>query len=142
VVWGSKVQWRNNEDPGAVSPARGVADEESVDVTQPTEPAAASDTLDALIDEALTARQILPTRDRCEHLNHELRAALDRLIPAVQAQADGMDRGDVAWWVRQRALDETANTLAEGLGLGLVSAATHVHELARYCRVLADYASR
>jgi len=109
---------------------------------QPTEPAAASDTLDTLIDEALAAARILPTRERCEHLNRELRAALAQLMPAVQAQADRIDRGDVAWWVRQRAIDGTANTLTEDLGPGLVSAASHIHTLARHCRALADYATR
>ena len=112
----------------------------SVDVTKPTDQQAACQSLDALVDEGIHAAGILPTRQRCEELDEQLRECLARLIPVVQAQADAMDRGEVAWYGRQRLLDDTAAVLAEGLGLGLRSAALHVHALARCCRGLADYA--
>lgn len=93
-----------------------------------------------LIREGLAAAGILPPYERVLELNYQLRTELKRLLPIVQAQADGLNRGTVVWYSRQRVLDETRNVMADGLGSGLRSAALHVHTLARHCQWLADYA--
>lgn len=117
-----------------------MADERSVDVNHPTDQPAPHQTLDALITEAFAATRVLPTIRRCEELDRELRAQIERLVPIVQAQADHINRGEPDWYSRQRLLDNTTDALAEDLGSGLMSAAMHVQALARHCAGLARYA--
>ncbi|MFR9796861.1 DUF6415 family natural product biosynthesis protein [Streptomyces sp. MS06] len=108
---------------------------------QPTDQPAAHQPLDDLIDEGLAAAGMLPTRERCEELNERLRAELHRLMPLVQRRTDRLDRGSTDWYARQTLLDQTRTLLEDDLGPGLRSAAFHVHDLARACRALADWAS-
>jgi hypothetical protein len=99
-----------------------------------------SDGLDDLIAEGLAAGGILPVYERVLELDEQLRAGLARLIPLVQAQADGLNRGTTDWFSRQRAVDDARRALEDDLGHGLRSAALQVHELARQCGALARYA--
>jgi len=93
----------------------------------------------ALIAEGLAATGLLPTYERVRHLDVRLRAEVERLMPIVQEQADQLYRGDTAWHRRQRLLTSARRVLGEGLGVGLVSAARQVHELAQHCQWLAEY---
>ncbi|MGA6223447.1 DUF6415 family natural product biosynthesis protein [Streptomyces umbrinus] len=98
------------------------------------------DSLTELIEEGLAAAGILPTYERVNQLNKQLRTEIDHLIPVVQKQADRLNRGTTAWYSRQRCVDDARRTLQDGLGHGLRSAALQVRELARQCGALARYA--
>ena len=103
---------------------------------QPTDEPATDQTLDELIDEAYGAKQILPTYERCLHLDDALRAAIDRLLPDVEARAAAAVRGSRDWYELPRILDDARDTLAGTLGHGLLSAAIQVDRLAHTCQRL------
>lgn len=105
------------------------------------EASAEPDSLNELIEEGLAAAGILPTYERVNQLNKLLRVEIDRLIPVVQKQADGLNRGTTDWWARQSVVDDAKRVLQDGLGHGLRSAAVQVHELARQCGALARFAA-
>jgi hypothetical protein len=99
------------------------------------------DSLTELIEEGLAAAGILPTHHRVAQLDKQLRVAIERLIPPVQAQADQLNKGTTDWYSRQSVIDDARRTLQDGPGNGLRSAAMQVRELARQCGALARYAA-
>ncbi|MFE0106343.1 DUF6415 family natural product biosynthesis protein [Streptomyces sp. NPDC059009] len=97
--------------------------------------------VDDLIEEALSACRTLPCTTDMRALDERLRAALQERLPLVQRQADGLDRGTVDWWNRQRVIDAADNTLAEQLPADApLAAAVYVAELGRRLRELDAYA--
>lgn len=117
-----------------------MADDRSVDVNHPTDRAAPGYTpaqVDALIAEAAAATGILPTIDRCHHLNGELRAAIQQLADQVRKQQAAVPDRSRDWYRCDRLLIDTDTVLAEGMGHGLLSAALHVAALGRQAQALA-----
>ncbi|MGW5860554.1 DUF6415 family natural product biosynthesis protein [Streptomyces sp. NPDC055239] len=107
---------------------------------QPTEHRHISgEELTALIDESLGVCRKLPPRERLAKLNEQLRTELARLTPAVQAQADGMNRGTTDWYGRRRAVDATRNALADDLSGNPLAASMAVAELGRRLNELSNY---
>lgn len=94
---------------------------------------------EALVDEAIAAPALLPPLARLEELNEQLRAKLAELVPVVQGQADGLNRGTTAWDRRARALRGTRNALVEELSGDRRFAAMQVTELGRRLNELAGY---
>ena len=107
-------------------------------MTHPTGEAAPHQTLDALVAEAQTATEVLPTIDRCRHLDTQLRDAIRDLHARVEEKAAGLTPRSRAWYACVTLTDRTDEVLAGSLGYGLLSAATRVAALARHCRSLAD----
>jgi hypothetical protein len=103
---------------------------------QPTDRAAAHQTLDVLIAEAHGARQVLPRRERCEELSRQLRAAIGDLRLAAMEHADTLEERSRGWYRIYNLLDATDDVLAGGLGDGLLSAAIQVGALARQAEAL------
>ncbi|MHC0432919.1 DUF6415 family natural product biosynthesis protein [Streptomyces sp. O3] len=93
-----------------------------------------------VIAEGLDATGILPPYERLVELDELLRAELTRLVPIVQRRTDTLWRGAPDWYTQRSILDGARHALDSDLGTGLRSAATQVHQLARYCRWLAQAA--
>jgi hypothetical protein len=110
-------------------------------VPQPTDQPAPDQTLDALIDEAIGARQMLPRRERCEELDHALRDRVAQLLPSVEARASAAVERTREWYRLRAIVGEAQETLDAGLGHGLLSAAIQVGRLAEQCQALAAEAS-
>jgi hypothetical protein len=104
----------------------------------PTDQPARDQTLDALIDEALGACQMLPPYDRCLELDRQLRAAIGELVPAVQAQVGQLTAFSRDWHRLDGILEDTRDVLSDGLGSGLLSAAIQLAALGRQARALTD----
>lgn len=92
-----------------------------------------------LIEEALSVCRALPPYERLVELDRQLRTELAERAPLVQKRANGMNRGTIQWYERQRGLTATRNALAEDLGDGFLSAAMHVEELGRRLLELDGY---
>lgn len=110
-------------------------------MTNPTDQSPPHQTLDALIDEAHGARQVLPRRERCEEIARQLRAAIGDLRLAAMDHAKTLEPGSRDWYRVQVALDAADDALRGRLGDGLLSAAIHVGELARQATALRQVAS-
>lgn len=95
--------------------------------------------VDTLIEEAIAATGLLPPLARLEELNGQLRAKLADLVPAIQKQADELNRGTTAWDRRARALRGTRNALAEEFSGDRRFAAMQVAELGRRLNELSGY---
>ncbi|MHC0430946.1 DUF6415 family natural product biosynthesis protein [Streptomyces sp. O3] len=93
-----------------------------------------------LIAEGLDATGILPPYEHLAELDKALRAELTRLVPIVQRHVDTLWRGAPDWYTQRSVLDGARDALESDLGTGLRSAATRVHQLARYCHWLAQAA--
>ncbi|WP_394436327.1 DUF6415 family natural product biosynthesis protein [Streptomyces sp. SGAir0957] len=98
------------------------------------------DTRTALIAEAEAATGILPPISRLEELDRLLRAELAAVTRTVRGQANRLDHGTTAWYLRDRAIGQAKDTCARDLGVGLRSAALHVSELGRCLQALDDFA--
>lgn len=96
---------------------------------------------ETLVDEAIAATGLLPPLARLKELNEQLRAKLADLLPVVQGQADGLNRGTTAWDRRARALRGTRNALVEELSGDRRFAAMQVAELGRRLNELCGYAA-
>ncbi|MGP3951187.1 DUF6415 family natural product biosynthesis protein [Streptomyces sp. 7N604] len=97
------------------------------------------DSIALTIDQALTRRRVLPPYQELVDLERLLRGHLQLLMPIVQKDTDALDRGTPEWYQQQTCLDHTRQALAQGLGEGLQSAASHVEDLGRMCRILLNY---
>ncbi|MFJ5973489.1 DUF6415 family natural product biosynthesis protein [Streptomyces sp. NPDC093060] len=109
-------------------------------MNQPTDRAAPDYTpaqVDALIAESAAATGILPTIDRCHHLNRQLRAAIQQLADQVRQRQAAFPERSRDWYRCDRLLTDTGTVLAEGMGHGLLSAALHVAALGRQAQALA-----
>lgn len=104
---------------------------------QPTDQPAPHQTLDEIADEAIGARQMLPTRTRCEELDMLLRAAIEGILPQVRDQVGQATEGSRQWYQLRRIVEDTDDILGDSLGSGLVSAAIQVGRLATAYRALA-----
>ena len=113
-----------------------MADERSVDVTNPTDQSPPRQSLDALISEAFGAARTYPTRDRCEEIERRLRAEIGDLHLAAREALAGSEEYSRDWWRFHNALADTDHALTGDLGDGLLSAALHVAELARQVQAL------
>lgn len=96
---------------------------------------------EALVEEAIAASGLLPPLVRLAELDEQLRAQLGDLLPVVQAQADGLNRGTTAWDRRARALRGTRNALAEEFSSDRRFAAMQVSELGRRLNELDGYSA-
>jgi hypothetical protein len=105
-----------------------------------TSVAAESSPLHQLLDEAGAAPRVRPVPARRTELDHLLRAELRRLIPRVEEQAVGIDRGTRDWYGRDKALDDARDALTTGLSPSSLAACIKLSELARSVRVLDAYA--
>ncbi|UPZ27585.1 DUF6415 family natural product biosynthesis protein [Streptomyces sp. LRE541] len=106
-------------------------------MTQTTDQHTDRQTLDALIEEAVGARQMLPPYERCVELNRLLRAAIGDLYLAAQERLGQLPEHRRDWHRVRNALADTDAVLADNLGSGLLSAAIHLGDLARQARTLA-----
>jgi uncharacterized protein YhaN len=84
-----------------------------------------------LITEALGATSALPSRARLVELDEQLRAELDRLVPAVRKMAEAAPHRSREWHRLQNELDRAVDALAPRLPDGPLAASLHVAELAR-----------
>lgn len=102
-------------------------------MTNPTDHPPTREHVRELLADAQAATGILPTIDQCQRLNDELRrllADLDAQVRQRQAQSVPRSRD---WYAADRLTADAAAVLAESMGLGLLSAATHVAALGRQC---------
>jgi len=104
----------------------------------PTDRAAPRQTLDALIAEGLAAAGILPTIDRCHELRADLVREIRPLIDKVRNQQGYLPQHTIDWQRCETALLQAQAALCGDLGLGLRSAALHVHTLAEAAALLRD----
>ncbi|MER8004737.1 DUF6415 family natural product biosynthesis protein [Streptomyces sp. NPDC094149] len=103
---------------------------------QSTEPPGTRQTLDDLIAEGLAATGILPTIDRCKQLRDDLVREVRPLIDEVRQQQSYLPAHTIDWQRCETALLQAQAALCGGLGLGLRSAALHVHTLAEAAHAL------
>ncbi|MGP3952651.1 DUF6415 family natural product biosynthesis protein [Streptomyces sp. 7N604] len=91
------------------------------------------------IEQAVAQRGALPPYQELVDLEQLLRGHLQLLMPIVQSGTDALNHGTPDWYRRQAWLDHSRHALERGLGDGLQSAANHVEDLARMCRILLNY---
>ncbi|MEV5375206.1 DUF6415 family natural product biosynthesis protein [Streptomyces nondiastaticus] len=92
-------------------------------------------------ERAFACHAVLPAHQELAVLERRLREHIRRLTPVVEAQAAAMDPEWAGHGLRRSLLTRAAQTLAQGPGDGLVSAAEHVCALARVCRALLGHCS-
>ncbi|MEU8550354.1 DUF6415 family natural product biosynthesis protein [Streptomyces roseoverticillatus] len=92
-------------------------------------------------EQAFACHAVLPTHQALSALEARLRHHIRHLIPVVEAQAAAMDPEWTGHAIRRSLLARAAQTLAQGPGDGLLSAAEHVCALARVCRALLGHCS-
>ncbi|MET9415428.1 DUF6415 family natural product biosynthesis protein [Streptomyces klenkii] len=113
-------------DIGASVPAARQPGSQEIDV-----PRIVSDT-----EQGFACHAVLPTYQELAALERRLRRHIRQLVPVVEAQAAAMDPAWMGHATRRSLLARAAQTLAQGPGDGLLSAAEHVCALARVCRAL------
>ncbi|MGK5631282.1 DUF6415 family natural product biosynthesis protein [Streptomyces sp. URMC 123] len=89
-----------------------------------------------VIDTALAAAGLRPSREELADLEHRLRHHIAAMCPVVQAVVDRLNRGGPHWYLAQATLDTARWALSEGRGDDLMSAQCRVTRLARSCRAL------
>ncbi|PSJ28878.1 hypothetical protein B7P34_09685 [Streptosporangium nondiastaticum] len=92
-------------------------------------------------EQAFNCHAVLPAHQDLAVLEQRLREHIRRLTPVVEAQAAAMDPEWAGHALRRSLLTRAEQTLAQGPGDGLVSAAEHVCALARVCRALLGHCS-
>ncbi|MFD7465200.1 hypothetical protein [Streptomyces tendae] len=100
-------------------------------MTNPTDHPPTREHVQQLLDAAAAATGILPTIGQCQHLNVELRRLLAGLDQQLRHRQTGLTPRSRDWYAADRLLTDTGAVLAETMGLGLLSAATHVAALGR-----------
>ncbi|MEV4503797.1 DUF6415 family natural product biosynthesis protein [Streptomyces klenkii] len=87
-------------------------------------------------EQGFACHAVLPAYQELAALERRLRRHIQQLVPVVEAQAAAMDPAWMGHATRRSLLTRAAQTLAQGPGDGLLSAAEHVCALARVCRAL------
>ncbi|MGX1254247.1 hypothetical protein RKD48_006758 [Streptomyces ambofaciens] len=106
-------------------------------MTNPTDhPTIQERDVQQLLDDAAAATGILPTIGQCQQLNDELRRLLADLDQQVRHRQTGLAPRSRDWYAAERLLIDTGAVLADTMGLGLLSAATHVAALGRQAAVV------
>lgn len=93
----------------------------------------------ATIDSALR-HLARPARSELVELEQRLRGYVELLLPAAEADVDGLWHGSVGWHQRRAQLDRIRRTVDQGLGDTPLSAHVQVRHLARDCAALLAYA--
>lgn len=105
-------------------------------MTNPTDHPPTREHVQQLLDDAAAATGILPTIDQCQQLNNELRRLLAELDQQVRHRQADLTPRSRDWYAADRILVDTGVVLADTMGLGLLSAATHVAALGRQAAVV------
>ncbi|CAM5626831.1 hypothetical protein STENM36S_03992 [Streptomyces tendae] len=103
-------------------------------MTNPTDhPTVQERDVHELLAAAEAATGVLPTIDRCRQLNDALRRLLVDLDEQVRLRQVHLVPRSRDWYAADRLATDSGRVLAESMGLGLLSAATHVSALGRQC---------
>ncbi|MGY0023770.1 DUF6415 family natural product biosynthesis protein [Streptomyces sp. YJ-C3] len=93
-----------------------------------------------LLDDAGSAPRKRPSPEQRSKLDIALRAEIRRLMPLVQTQADRLNRGNRAWYSRDRALADAAEELKQGLSPSSLAGSLRLAALGRMVRTLDQFA--
>lgn len=114
--------------------------------SESADPTPASDPLPVDVDavRATVARTLklgpAPCHEDLVELERLLRSHVELLLPLAEKAVGRMSRGSVEWYGQRSWLDIARSRAARGLGVGLITAHTHVRLLAHDCRALLRYA--
>ncbi|MBH1935283.1 hypothetical protein I5Q34_13540 [Streptomyces sp. AV19] len=95
-------------------------------------------TIRATVRRALQERPHPPRVAEIREITATLRGHLQRMLRAARARTDELERGSLAWIQWTALIHRGQDDLVRAVDTGTRAAASHMDDLARTCRRLAD----